>query len=125
VTRTRRTRLAFAVTVAVAVTIAAVPASARVAGGVAQARTIVRVTGIDFQFLLSRKKAPKGTVTFRLSNNGYERHDFKINGKKTRVIDPGETAAVTVTFTKKGKYTFICTVPGHARVGMKGTFTIT
>jgi uncharacterized cupredoxin-like copper-binding protein len=25
---------------------------------------------------------------------------------------------------KKGKYPYLCTVPGHAQAGMKGTFTV-
>jgi uncharacterized cupredoxin-like copper-binding protein len=29
-----------------------------------------------------------------------------------------------VRFTKKGKYAFLCTLPGHAAGGMKGTFTV-
>jgi uncharacterized cupredoxin-like copper-binding protein len=29
-----------------------------------------------------------------------------------------------VTFAKKGRYPYSCTVPGHAAAGMKGTFTV-
>jgi len=25
---------------------------------------------------------------------------------------------------KRGKYTYVCTVPGHAALGMKGVFTV-
>ena len=51
-------------------------------------------------------------------------HDFKINGKHTPLIQPGTTARLVVTFTKKGKYPYLCTVPGHAAAGMKGIFTV-
>ena len=51
-------------------------------------------------------------------------HDFKIAGKKTPLIAPGQTKVLKMTL-KKGKYTYICTVPGHASAGMKGTFTVT
>jgi plastocyanin len=33
-------------------------------------------------------------------------------------------AHVVVTFAKKGKFRYLCTVPGHAAAGMKGTFTV-
>ena len=36
----------------------------------------------------------------------------------------GKTARLVVTFKKKGKYTYLCTVPGHAAAGMKGVFTV-
>ena len=36
----------------------------------------------------------------------------------------GKHATLTVRL-KKGKYSYKCTVPGHAAAGMKGTFTVT
>jgi Copper binding proteins, plastocyanin/azurin family len=33
-------------------------------------------------------------------------------------------AHLIVTFAKKGKFPYLCTVPGHAAAGMKGTFTV-
>jgi uncharacterized cupredoxin-like copper-binding protein len=50
-------------------------------------------------------------------------HDFKINGKRTPLIGPGKTAKLVVTL-EKGRYPFLCTVPGHAAAGMKGMFTV-
>jgi uncharacterized cupredoxin-like copper-binding protein len=38
-------------------------------------------------------------------------------------IQPGTTAKLVVTF-KKGKYPYLCTVPGHAEAGMKGVLTV-
>ena len=51
-------------------------------------------------------------------------HDLKINGSKTPLIKPGNAAKLAVTFNKKGKYPYLCTVPGHAAAGMKGVFTV-
>jgi uncharacterized cupredoxin-like copper-binding protein len=51
-------------------------------------------------------------------------HDFRINGKKTPLIRPEATARLTVTFRTKGRYPYVCTVPGHAAAGMKGVFTV-
>jgi uncharacterized cupredoxin-like copper-binding protein len=40
------------------------------------------------------------------------------------VINPGQTAKLTVTFTKAGSYPYLCTVPGHAAAGMKGVLRV-
>jgi uncharacterized cupredoxin-like copper-binding protein len=40
------------------------------------------------------------------------------------VINPGQTAKLTVTFAKKGSYPYLCTVPGHASAGMKGVLRV-
>jgi uncharacterized cupredoxin-like copper-binding protein len=84
----------------------------------------ITVTAIEFKFKLSTTSAPKGSVTFKLVNKGKTIHDFKINGKKTPQIGPGKSATLTVKFAKAGKFPYLCTVPGHAAAGMKGTFTV-
>jgi uncharacterized cupredoxin-like copper-binding protein len=87
--------------------------------------TTVQVKGGEFFFKLSTKSIAKpGKVTFVFKNVGHVLHDFKINGKKTPLIGPGKTARLVVTFKKKAKYTYLCTVPGHAAAGMKGSFTV-
>ena len=87
--------------------------------------TTIQVKGGEFSFQLSKKSIAKpGKVTFVFKNIGHVLHDFTINGKKTPLIRPGKTAKLVVTFKKKGKYPYICTVPGHAAAGMKGVFTV-
>ena len=51
-------------------------------------------------------------------------HNFRIIGKQTRLIQPGKTAKLAVRFRKKGRYRYLCTVPGHAAAGMRGVFTV-
>ena len=51
-------------------------------------------------------------------------HDFKIDGKKTPLIQPGRTARLVVTFKKTGKYPYLCAVLGHAAAGMRGVFLV-
>jgi uncharacterized cupredoxin-like copper-binding protein len=86
--------------------------------------TNVTVTMTEFKFKLTKTSAPKGTVAFKVVNKGKLAHDFKINGKKTKLVAPGKSATLSVTFAKAGKQAYLCTVPGHAAGGMKGTFTV-
>jgi uncharacterized cupredoxin-like copper-binding protein len=89
------------------------------------ATTTVQVKAGEFFFRLSTKSiARPGKVTFVVKNVGHVEHDFKINRKVTALIAPGKTAKLIVTFKKKGKYPYLCTVPGHAAAGMKGAFTV-
>ena len=107
---------------AAAVTMFAVVAYA---GSSRATATPVKVTAKEFKFTLSRHSAPHGKVTFKVTNKGRLKHDFKIAGKKTPLLKKGQTKSITVTLKKGKKYTYICTVPGHAAAGMKGTFKAT
>jgi nitrite reductase (NO-forming) len=86
--------------------------------------TTITVTAKEFKFVLSAKTAPHGTVTFKVVNKGKLKHDFKIAGKKTPLISPGKSATLKVTLSK-GSKPYLCTVAGHATLGMKGTFKAT
>jgi uncharacterized cupredoxin-like copper-binding protein len=89
----------------------------------AGAATSVNVTAgkpSEFKFTLSKKTVAAGKVTFRVTNRGTVKHDLKIAGKKTKLIAPGKSASLTVTL-KRGGNRYLCTVPGHADGGMKGT----
>ena len=89
------------------------------------AATTIQVSGGEFFFRLSAKSIAKpGTVTFVFKNVGHVLHDFHISGKTTPLIQPGKTAKLLVTFKKAGKFSYLCTVPGHAASGMKGVFTV-
>ena len=99
--------------------------SAAQAAGEASLLARVNVTASEFKFVLSAKSARRGLVSFNVKNVGKLGHDFQINGRKTRVLSPGQSTTLRVTFLRKGHYPYICTVPGHAAAGMKGVFTIT
>jgi nitrite reductase (NO-forming) len=86
--------------------------------------TTVKVAASEYKFKLSTKTARHGIVIFKVTNKGHIKHDFKIAGKKTPKISPGKSATLKVTL-KKGTYKYICTVPGHATLGMKGSFKVT
>jgi uncharacterized cupredoxin-like copper-binding protein len=100
------------------------PATAHVKHGAALLAR-VNVAASEFKFVLSKKTAKRGIVVFRVTNAGAIQHDFKISGRKTRLLSHGQTATLRVTFLRKGHYAYQCTVPGHAAAGMKGVFTIT
>jgi len=95
------------------------------AGSTSAQTTSVGVTAKEFSFKLTRKSAPHGKVTFKVTNKGSLKHDFKIAGKATKMLGHGKSTTITVTLKKGKKYTYICTVPGHAAAGMKGTFKAT
>jgi uncharacterized cupredoxin-like copper-binding protein len=108
------------VAAAVAVLAFAVPAMAhqsKSAGG-------VTVTAGDIWFKLSTKTVAHGTVTFTVKNSGKLQHDFQIAGKKTKLLNGGQSATLKVNLAK-GSYPYECTVPGHAAAGMKGTLKVT
>jgi plastocyanin len=84
----------------------------------------VSVRAVDFGYDLSRVRVPVGRVEFRVANRGDQQHDFAIAGRRMRVLEPGERGVVEVRFRKPGRYSFLCTVPGHARLGMKGTLVV-
>ncbi|MGH3127652.1 MAG: PQQ-dependent sugar dehydrogenase [Gaiellaceae bacterium] len=90
----------------------------------APARTLtVRVDARDYAFTLSRRSVPAGSsVRFVVRNRGASPHDFVLRGKRTRILQRGQSQTVTVTFPRKGLFTFLCSVSGHARLGMRGSF---
>ena len=87
--------------------------------------TTVKVTIKSFKFTLSKKSATHGKVKFVVTNKDSIKHDFKIAGKKTPLLGKNKSASITVMLKKGKKYTYICTVPGHAAAGMKGSFKAT
>lgn len=86
--------------------------------------TKVTVTATEFRFAMSRTAVPVGKVIFTVVNKGKIGHDFVIAGKKTPVIAPGKKATLVVVFKKKSRYRYVCSLPGHAAAGMKGTLAV-
>jgi uncharacterized cupredoxin-like copper-binding protein len=114
-------RITLALGVALAALVAAAPVTARPTAATA---TTVTVTMKEFKFVLSKTRVPHGTVTFKLVNKGSLDHDFKIAGKKSKLIKPGKTGKLIVTL-KTGRLAYSCTVAGHAAAGMKGKLRVT
>jgi len=103
----------------------ALPAMAQRTAAKATVVTVTAGKPTEFKFTLSTKTVKHGTVTFKVTSAGALPHDFKINGKKTRLLSQGQSQTLVVTFAKAGKFPYQCTVTGHAAAGMKGTLTVT
>jgi uncharacterized cupredoxin-like copper-binding protein len=100
-------------------------ASARTEPRARASATTDRVGANEYSFKLSAKSIRKpGKVTFKVRNVGHLVHNFHIRGKGTPDLQPGKSATLAVGFSKKGKYRYLCTEPGHAALGMKGVFTV-
>jgi plastocyanin len=87
----------------------------------------ITVVGTEFAFSPSTftlKKGLPAEITFK--NNGAFPHNLTIAdlGVKTKTIQPGEQDTIQFTPDKTGQFSFLCTVPGHADKGMKGTLTV-
>jgi uncharacterized cupredoxin-like copper-binding protein len=114
------------------------PAAGQTARAAAAKVTTITVTAgkpSELAFTVSKTSGvATGLVTFKVTNKGKITHDFKVctaqvlgtkavkntcTGKGTKMLKPGQSAILTIT-VKKGKYQFLCTVPGHAAGGMKG-----
>ncbi len=114
----------------VAVAVLALTAAIATAGAAAAqpsrdaAVTTVNVTMTEFKFTLSKTSVKHGTVVFVLHNAGSLVHDFQIAGKKSALVNAGKTLSLRMTIAKAGRYSYICTIPGHAAAGMKGTLRV-
>lgn len=55
-------------------------------GGATATAATVNVTLSDFGIRLSTGTVPPGRIVFRVLNRGNVRHDFEVDGAKTRVL---------------------------------------
>ncbi|MEK6252249.1 MAG: plastocyanin/azurin family copper-binding protein [Actinomycetota bacterium] len=97
-------------------------------GGGGQTVSISADPNGALKFDTTSLSAKAGSDTFDFTNDAPIAHDFTIetsSGQKVAAtpIFSGGTKSVTATL-KPGTYTFLCTVPGHADAGMKGTLTV-
>lgn len=92
--------------------------------GALAADSVVTVKMADFAYALSSRVLTAGPVTFRVQNVGAVQHDFVIVGNvKSAILEAGGVQELQ-TVLAPGRYEYLCTVPGHAEAGMKGTLEV-
>jgi uncharacterized cupredoxin-like copper-binding protein len=120
-----------------------IPACSSDSGGIG-------VTESDFKVEPGESSAPAGELTFDITNDAEQTHEFVIfktdlapdalptnadgdvdeEGEGVTHIDEleditgGSTKSLTVTLDA-GNYVFVCNLPGHYRQGMHTSFTVT
>jgi plastocyanin len=93
----------------------------------AQAQSVVTMTGVDFAFQPSTVNVASTSVTFNFTSEGQFPHNIAIDGRDGTIfpnnLNPGQSATATIDLPP-GTYTFYCPVPGHRERGMEGTLTV-
>jgi hypothetical protein len=77
------------------------------------ARTIPSRVGViitDTRATFSPRRIAAGTVVFRVANGGKRRHRLEIAGKTTRMLAPGDSTVLRVSFAHTGRVKYV--VPG-------------
>lgn len=90
----------------------------------------IKVTEKEFKIILKTpsgklvKSVKHGLIRFKVTNVGALPHNFVIAGKSTLVLKHGKSQTINVKLTK-GKKKYVCTITGHAALGMKGVLRVT
>lgn len=89
----------------------------------------VFVNAKEWSLILSRQSLRAGQARIQLFNGGEDAHNLRlrrIGGTRTLAI--GETAPGAVTelraILRPGKWRLWCSLPGHAKAGMRATLTV-
>jgi uncharacterized cupredoxin-like copper-binding protein len=98
-------------------------------GSDASTGTTVGVSENEWHITLGRVRAPHGKITFSVTNFGQDDHNFAIRKHgvhygSTGRIAHGAHATLTVTLPP-GTYVLLCSIPGHAALGMITHLTVT
>ncbi len=104
-----------ALVIAGSAAIAASPAMAATTTISAKTTSGLMLTGMP-------KTLKPGKYIFKYTNTSGLNHNLKVGSVSTPTFGKG-TKSITVTL-KKGTVSYICTVPGHAAGGMKGTIKV-
>ncbi|TES45870.1 hypothetical protein E2L07_20105 [Halalkalibacterium halodurans] len=88
---------------------------------------VVMIDAGEYQFTPGQIQVSQNEeITFTLTNNGSEEHDFEIKGLDYHLHAlPGGSDSLSFTFTEPGTYQAVCTIPGHKEAGMIATVMVT
>jgi hypothetical protein len=123
----RARRLTLALSLVVASAGLALPASAR-----APARMLV--TAQEWSLTLSRGTVPAGALTVQLYDRGQDAHNLNIRRVRAHHRLSGPTQKLSLTQSggltqaswhlAPGRYELYCSLPGHAKLGMRAFLTV-
>lgn len=87
------------------------------------------VNAREFSLVLSRQALEPGAARIQLYNDGEDGHDLRLKRVGgTRTLSIRETAPGTVkeldTILRAGKWRLWCSLPGHAKAGMRATLVV-
>ncbi len=105
-------------------------------GGSAAAKTtttprgeVVHVVLNDFSITPAQAASKTGTFTLAIANSGKSPHNLTVEDASGKVVvhtadlKPGQSTTVSVQLPA-GSYSTLCSLPGHASLGMKGTLAV-
>jgi hypothetical protein len=116
---------------AVAVGLAVGIAIGLISVAVSEAATPARVSvnAKEFSLVLSRQTLKPGVARIQLYNAGEDAHDLRlkrVGGTRTLRVQetaPGDVSELR-TMLRSGKWKLWCSLPGHARAGMRATLVV-
>lgn len=121
-------RIALAATALLAVT-ACGGGQAGPSGPAATASRAIQLVASEFKFDPTESSASAGQVAFTIRNSGSIEHDFELIDEKGAslakipIIAPGSSERVSATLAA-GRYSYVCTLPGHKQAGMVGSVAV-
>ena len=95
----------------------------------APAETTVQITVREFRFDPKEVTVKPGDLSFVVKNVGEIEHNFVIEDAAAKKVTeiasilPDRSEQVRVTL-RAGKYTIVCSLPGHKDAGMVATLTV-
>ncbi|HYU18328.1 MAG TPA: cupredoxin domain-containing protein [Chloroflexota bacterium] len=100
----------------------------------AQRRNELKLVATEFKFTPNTLSAGVGQpLKVVLENKGAIEHDLAFTGltaptgaehEAHPLAKPGQTVSLELTPDAKGRYEFVCTIPGHKEAGMRGVLVV-
>jgi plastocyanin len=79
----------------------------------------------DFAFAPSDITVQAGQVNLTLVNAGAAEHDLTVPALDIRIlVVPGKSGTIGLEFDTPGTYDTLCSIPGHASLGMTGSLIV-
>lgn len=84
----------------------------------------------EWRVTVYRPAVRPGRIKLVLRNLGEDDHDLRVLGPRgyrsavSPEIKPGESGVLRVRLRRQGRYRLICTLKGHAKLGMQATLRV-